>query len=89
MLEYKQVWRGGSVIAVPAMYTSQTCLDCGHRCKDNRKTQAGFACVECGFAANADYVGAVNILRAGHARLACEVNPEVKDQQQEPTEIAA
>jgi hypothetical protein len=27
--------------------------------------------------------------RAGHARLACEVNGEVGCQQQEPTEIAA
>jgi len=27
------------------------------------------------------------ILRAGHAQLACEVNPEVGDQQQEPTEV--
>ena len=24
--------------------------------------------------------------RAGHARIACQVNPEVRDQQQEPTE---
>jgi|GEM_PF-2732228 len=27
-----------------------------------------------------------HISRAGHARLACEVNPDVGDQQQEPTE---
>jgi len=26
-------------------------------------------------------------LRAGHAQIACEVNPDVKDQQQEPTEV--
>jgi putative transposase len=89
MLEYKQVWRGGHVIAVSAMYTSQTCPSCLHVSKNNRKTQADFACVKCGYASNADFVGAVNILRAGHARLACEVNPDVKDQQQEPTKIAA
>ena len=42
--------------------------------KDNRMTQARFACVECGFEENADVVGAINVLRAGHARLACEVS---------------
>lgn len=89
MLEYKQAWRGGLVIAVPARNTSRRCLACDNIHKDNRKTQAEFLCVACGFAAHADYVGAVNILRAGHARLACEVNPEVKGQQQEPTERAA
>ena len=28
-LEYKARWAGGRVIAVPAMYTSQTCPECG------------------------------------------------------------
>ena len=45
-----------------------------HISKDNRPTQARFACVECGFEENADVVGAINVLRAGHARLACEVS---------------
>jgi hypothetical protein len=48
--------------------------------------QAEFACVACGFQENADPVGAINILRAGHARLACEVNGEISRQQQEPSE---
>jgi putative transposase len=52
---------------------------------ENRKTQAQFACVECGFSENADPVGAINILRAGHARIACQVNGEVSCQQQEPS----
>jgi putative transposase len=30
-------------------------------------------CVECGFEEHADLVGAINVLRAGHARFACEV----------------
>ena len=30
--------------------------------------------IYCGFEENADVVGAINILRAGHARLACEVS---------------
>jgi len=41
---------------------------------NNRQTQAQFLCVECGFEENADAVGAINVLRAGHARLACEVS---------------
>ncbi|NGZ17579.1 transposase [Vibrio aestuarianus] len=70
-LEYKQLWNGGLVVAVPAQYTSQTCPCCGHASKDNRKTQAHFECVECGYTNNADIVGALNILERGHRLLAC------------------
>jgi putative transposase len=73
-LEYKQQWRGGIVLAVPPQYTSQTCPCCAHVSKENRKTQAGFLCIECGYEEHADLVAALNILRAGHARLACEVS---------------
>jgi len=45
--------------------------------KIDRQTQARFECVECGFEDNADVVGAINVLRAGHARLACEVSDAV------------
>ena len=45
---------------------------------DNRKTQARFECVEYGFEEDADVVGTINILRAGHARLACEVSDAVR-----------
>jgi hypothetical protein len=44
------------------------------------------ACVECGDEKNADQVGVINVLRAGHSRLACEVSDAVGRQQQEPTE---
>jgi len=70
-LEYKQLWNGGLVVAVPAQYTSQTCPCCGHVSKDNRKTQAHFECVECSYTNNADIVGALNILERGHRLLAC------------------
>ena len=76
-LEYKQVWLGGEVLAVPARNTSRTCPACGHVSADNRQAQAKFACVECGYAENADLNAAINILRAGHARLACQVNGAV------------
>src|SRR5574343_622381 len=72
-LDYKLAWNGGHLIAVPPQNTSRTCPSCGHVSKDNRQTQAKFECVECGFEENADVVGAINVLRAGHARLACEV----------------
>ncbi len=70
-LEYKQAWAGGSVIEVNPRNTSRTCPCCGHIAKENRLTQAKFKCVECGYENNADLVGAINILAAGHAVLAC------------------
>jgi putative transposase len=70
-LTYKQAFRGGEVLAVPAHYTSQTCPACQHISADNRKTQARFECVECGFSENADLVGAINIKARGHRVLAC------------------
>ena len=76
-LDYKLAWSGGWLIAVSPRNTSRTCPCCGHVSADNRQTQARFACVECGFEENADVVGAINVLRAGHARLACEVSGAV------------
>lgn len=70
-LEYKTAWNGGILVAVPAHHTSQTCPACGHVSPDNRKTQAKFACVDCGHEDNADTVGAVNVLARGHRVLAC------------------
>ncbi len=73
-LDYKLAWNGGWLVAVPPQNTSRTCTRCGHVSADNRKTQARFLCVECGFEEYADLVGAINVLRAGHARFACEVS---------------
>lgn len=57
---------GRLVVPVDARNTSRTCPECGHAAKENRVTQAKFQCVRCGFAANADHVGAMNVLnRAG------------------------
>ena len=92
-LDYKTAWNGGMLFAVPPHHTSQTCPCCGHVSKDNRQTQARFACVECYYENNADVVGAINVLERGHRLLACgdgarllsvaEVSPSMK---QEPTE---
>ncbi|MCK9512866.1 MAG: transposase [Pigmentiphaga sp.] len=77
-LDYKLSWNGGYLIAVPSQYTSQTCPCCDHVSANNRQTQAQFRCVDCGFEDNADRVGAINVLRAGHARFACEVSGAVR-----------
>ncbi|WP_197945682.1 zinc ribbon domain-containing protein [Kyrpidia spormannii] len=58
---------------VPAPYTSQRCPvpECGHVSNANRPRQSTFRCERCGYEGNADTVGAMNILRAGLARIAC------------------
>ncbi|MGW7821269.1 RNA-guided endonuclease InsQ/TnpB family protein [Streptomyces puniciscabiei] len=63
---------GRLVIPVDPRNTSRTCPlslgGCGHVAKENRVTQAEFKCTVCSFTANADHVGASNILdRAGLA----------------------
>jgi putative transposase len=86
-LEYKQDWAGGELIAVPPQYTSQRCSCCGSVSKENRKTQAKFACIVCGYQANADVNAAMNILAAGHAVIACgEVAQSGASVKQEPAE---
>ncbi|MGW4895459.1 zinc ribbon domain-containing protein, partial [Kitasatospora sp. NPDC004240] len=59
---------GRVVIAVDPRNTSRTCTECGHVAPENRPTQEKFHCVACGHTANADTVGATNVLRAGLVR---------------------
>ena len=88
-LEYKQLWRGGQVLAIPPAYTSQRCACCGHTAKENRQTQSKFVCQVCGYTENADINGARNILAAGHAVLACGGMIESgRPLKQEPTEAS-
>ncbi|AJI95582.1 transposase, IS605 OrfB family [Yersinia ruckeri] len=87
-LEYKQLWRGGQVLAIPPAYTSQRCASCGHTAKENRLSQSRFECLECGYTENADINGARNILAAGHAVLACGgMAQSGRPLKQEPTEV--
>jgi putative transposase len=89
MLEYKLPWAGGSLIAVPPHHTSQMCPECGHVSADNRRTQAHFACVECGYEENADLVGAINVLERGHRLSACgEMALLGHSMKQKPSEAA-
>lgn len=59
---------------MPPRNTSRKCPRCGHVSADNWKTQATFGGMECGFEEHADLVAAINVLKPGHARCACEVN---------------
>ena len=87
-LGYKMTWNGGMLFAVPPHHTSQTCPCCGHISKDNRQTQARFACVECGYENHADVVGAINVLERGHRLLACGDGVLSSSMKQEPTEAS-
>jgi IS605 OrfB family transposase len=64
-IEYKAMEQGVPIVIVPAPYTSQTCSACGHCEKNNRKNQSEFICLDCGFAANADYNASLNIKSLG------------------------
>jgi putative transposase len=66
-LARKLAAKGGELIKVPPHHTSQKCPERGHVDKANRKTQADFKRVSCGYSNNADVVGALNILTAGQA----------------------
>ena len=65
MLDYKM----RQVVRVPPQNTSRACSRCGHVAAENRKTQAAFKCVSCGFKSNADANAAINILRRGLSRI--------------------
>ena len=87
LLDYKTAWRGGLLVPVPPQNTSRSCPCCSHLSAENRKAQATFVCVECGFSENADLVAAINIRRQGIASLACSSSsPDVRASWQEPTE---
>ena len=62
-LSYKAAIAGVKLVAVDPRNTSRTCLACGHIDRANRRSQSEFRCTACGFADNADHVGAVNIAR--------------------------
>ncbi|KAH0436569.1 RNA-guided endonuclease InsQ/TnpB family protein [Paraburkholderia fungorum] len=78
-LAYKLDWTGGYLIAVPPQYTSQTCPCCGHLSAHNRRTQAKFLCVSCGYENHADVVGAINILSRGMESLSRDEGQDMGD----------
>jgi putative transposase len=60
-ITYKAKIVGVIVQFVNPRNTSRTCPECGFVSKSNRKSQSLFSCQQCGFASNADFVGAINI----------------------------
>ena len=76
-LEYKSKLNGVPIVAVDPRNTSRTCPCCGHIDKANRKTQAKFLCVSCGFSELADYVAATNIRARGRVALSQPYIPTI------------
>jgi len=64
LIRYKMADNGGSVVTVPAPFTSLTCHACGSTAPGQRKNQALFVCEDsaCGWTGNADFNAACNIL---------------------------
>jgi putative transposase len=64
-VEYKTADTGLPVTLVDPKNTSRRCSHCGHCEKANRKSQAVFLCLECGFQSNADFNAALNLAVRG------------------------
>ena len=76
-LAYKCEAAGIPLIVIDPRNTSRTCPACGHCAKENRRTQSEFLCKECGFQANADWVGSVNMRKRGLEARANVMSPMV------------
>jgi putative transposase len=61
MLRYKLEWSGGTLIEVPAQYSSQTCSECGHVDTLSRRGER-FCCTSCGHVDHAD-LNAAKVLK--------------------------
>lgn len=73
MILYKTQWLGSHLALVNPKNTSRACLQCGTTSAENRSGK-NFCCISCGFEADADLVGAKNILNkytAGRAGSDC------------------
>ena len=82
-LDYKLCWHGGSLVEVESRYSSQRCSCCGYTEKRNRRSQAVFVCLACGYEQHADVNAARNILTVGQTGMACAANRS-SGRQQEP-----
>lgn len=61
----KAILKEALFLEIDPRFTSQICHKCGHKDKDNRKSQAEFKCIKCGHTNNADINAAQNILKIG------------------------
>jgi putative transposase len=62
-VEYKARWLGIKVVKVSERNTSKTCHRCGHM---GLRVESLFKCPNCGYSCNADFNGAMNILKRGY-----------------------
>jgi putative transposase len=62
-IEYKAKWLGIKVIKVSERNTSKICHKCGHI---GLRVGSLFKCPKCGYSCNADFNGAMNILKRGY-----------------------
>lgn len=65
-VRYKLAWSGGTLVEVPAAYSSQTCNGCGYVAKENRVSQSSFKCVSCGLTEHADLNAALVLKQRFH-----------------------
>jgi len=77
MIEYKCLEKGIPVVYVEPNHTSQRCPRCGTIDKRNRRSQALFRCVSCGFQHNADYVASLNLRELALGGWAAVSRPDV------------
>jgi putative transposase len=68
-VEYKAALAGIPVVTVDPRNTSRACSACGHTEKANRKTQADFVCLHCGYSANADFNAALNLRAKAYVKM--------------------
>lgn len=75
MLRYKLAWSGGTLLEVPAAYSSQTCSACGVVDALSRNAER-FTCTGCGYVDHAD-LNAAKVLksRANRSALPVEGSP--------------
>lgn len=58
MIKYKANWEGIPVVFIRPNYTSQICPKC---LSTNKRVKHNYSCSHCGYQANSDFVGSVNI----------------------------
>jgi IS605 OrfB family transposase len=75
-IAYKAELKGVPLVIVPAPYTSQTCSECGHCEKKNRKSQSEFLCMSCGHTENADFNASKNIASLGLSSISLLLAPK-------------
>lgn len=83
---YKAEEQGIRVVKVNPKCTSRRCSACGYISKENRKNQAEFLCVNCGYHHNADYNAAQNLSIPQIDRL---IEKQLKEQESEENEAGA